>query len=282
MIVDSNHSRYVKPYMGELVNWCHPLARGLGYWWSFNEQTGVPMSLRESIFSKQIPQAYQADGAGTWVAGGMRVNDGGLKGPRLFGCNWTTSASLAIQVTIESVTGAAPALVSKRNASGATGWNFQTNAGNVVMAYGSSVFLTFTGADPGLGEHMFVVTYQASDTALEWHLYVDGFLAGTLNDARVPPLVADSVYVNLGVRWPGDTTYMTGIVHMLGFWVDNALTSGDARELWHNPYSIFEFPEVVPAVMAAIDWPEDETPLSHTSAAVLGAVRGSVRSREER
>lgn len=242
MLVIGEYTRRNPPPLGATINVTHPLARGLGYYIAFNEAGGVPMSLRESTLSKRVPQAELGTG-GTWVPGGMRVNSGGENGPRFHGMNWTTNCTMLAHVTIESVTGDYPAILSKRNAGGDTGWQFNKSDTSLGMRmhWSSGALRDLGQIWPGTGEHMFVVTYDASDTTAEWRAYIDGREVGTNATSNYPSFAADSIYVNLGIAYPGYSHYLTGIYHAIGFWVSNALTASEVALLWHNPYCLLDF-----------------------------------------
>lgn len=105
---------------------------------------------------------------------------------------------------------------------------------------GGAYNVSFNGAWPGTGLHMFVVAFDASNSPGEWSLYIDGILHSTVDDNQRPGFVGDTTLVNLGTIHNAATSYMEATYFLLGSWIGRAMTPSDVVWLWNEPYSFME------------------------------------------
>lgn len=247
MILSNSFSRDNHPGPSPRIAEGHPLAAGLGYMYYFPCSGRWVRSLRENDTSLHYPLSFEGDG-GTEDVGGLLVNDGGLNYPRMHFGNFTDTLSFAALVTVNSKTGDYGAIISKRNdATGRPSWwfSYTLDSGSPIMnvawldSNGNFSQVKFD-TDPPLGTHLYGFTYEASSVGEEWKCWIDGELVATVSESDKPPFTADSIYANLGVLYPGATTYLTAVYHGVWQWIYQVLDQASWRELWNNPWAMME------------------------------------------
>lgn len=232
-----------KPRPGALVDWAHPLARGLAGAWLFNEGAG------QSIYNAAGPgNAGTCYNGPTWVPS---VRGGGL--------NFAASSSQYVDCgVVAAINGASQATIFVAGyVAGTTGsflagrYTTTTYRFAIGVSGGTAYFITeadysttypncpFAGGD-------FTMAMVYDDTLSGWASiagYIDGVPVTLTPGGTAPSGPLSSRTDTWRVGWDqADGSFMTGRADLVYVWGGRALGAGEISSLHANPWQFLAVP----------------------------------------
>ena len=249
MITVTRNWRDIKPPVGSTVDWSHPLSKGLGGCWLFNESSGnTVIDLASNNFKGKIIQPVPR-----WVGGALRFNGGTadylsiplkytggyftvLKDQTFSFLSKCNLANPNYEGLLNAANSASNAIILYYDTAGATSnglsWKYSNGASNPAFHIDAS-----NPIDTSLWHNITITSYTKRGTINPiCRLFVDGKEnVLTTGDAL-------SVTENTGIHIArGGTTSLNGAIDINYFYLHNRLlTPDEIRRLHESPYQFIK------------------------------------------